>query len=131
MNPGSSLGEQELEILNFVADNAPVTSGEVAKHFATSRNLARTTILTVLERLRAKNVLTRKQIEGVFHYSPQVDHQNLLTDLVAKFVERSLGGSLDPFVAYLANSGKLSDQQIRELEAMIAKFEAESTREAS
>src|SRR5207249_331104 len=58
-----SLGDQELEVLRFVAEHAPISVGEVAERFGEPRGLARTTILTVMERLRKKGFLTRSKAE--------------------------------------------------------------------
>jgi predicted transcriptional regulator len=117
------LGDLELETLKFVSDNAPITVGDVAKLFGMPRSLARTTVLTVMERLRTKGYLTRKSIKGVFQYSPRHKQEDLLANLVAQFVERSLGGSLSPFVAYLVDSGRLDEMQIAELQKMVEAIE--------
>ena len=45
---------QELSVFRHVADRAPVSVGQVAEEFAEREGLARTTILTVMERLRQK-----------------------------------------------------------------------------
>jgi predicted transcriptional regulator len=125
MKENPPLGEQELETLCFVSEHAPITVGEVAKTFGTSHGLARTTVLTVMERLRAKGYLTRKRAEGVYRYTPRIDQRDVLANVVAEFVERSLGGSLSPFVTYLADSGRLSPDQIGQLQAMVEQMEAE------
>ncbi len=122
------LGEQELETLRFVSEHAPITVGEVAKSFGTSRGLARTTVLTVMERLRGKGYLTRRRADGVYRYWPRIDQRDVMSNLVAEFVERSLGGSLSPFVAYLADSGRLDDHQMEQLRKMVDSLEAEENR---
>ena len=124
------LGDQQLDVLRFVTDNAPITVGEMAKVYGTPKGLARTTILTVMERLRTKGYLTRKKVEGVFQYSPRIQHDDLLKGLVGEFVQRSLGGSLSPFVTYLADSGKLNDREISELRRMVESLEAQEANEA-
>ena len=114
-----SLGEQELEVLRFIADRAPIAAREVAEHFAAERGLARTTILTVMERLRKKGYLTRRRREGVFEYSPRVPQAELLQGLVRDFVEKTLAGSISPVVAYLAHSRRLSDAELAELQKIV------------
>ena len=63
------LGELQLEVLSFLSDRGPLTVGEVAARFGEPRRLARTTILTVMERLREKGYATRTKQEGVFRYT--------------------------------------------------------------
>jgi predicted transcriptional regulator len=119
------LGEQELEVLRFVTDRAPVTVREVANEWGAPRNLARTTILTVMERLRTKGFLTRDRApdDSTFQYSPAVAKTDLMRGLVQDFVEKTLGGSVAPFVAYLADAPDLSDREMEELRRIVQGME--------
>ena len=114
-----TLGAQEVEALALVRERAPISVGEMAKAFGAPRGLARTTVLTRMERLRIKGYLTRRKIEGVFHYSPKAGADEAMKDLVADFVRRSLGGSLAPFVSYLVDSPDLSPEEVEKLRVMI------------
>jgi predicted transcriptional regulator len=119
------LGEQELEVLRFVTDRAPVTVREVAQEWGTPRGLARTTILTMMERLRKKNFLTReKALDGAtFQYAPAQPKTDLMQSLVKDFVQKALGGSVSPFVAYLADSPDLSDKEMADLRRLVENLE--------
>jgi predicted transcriptional regulator len=119
----ASLGEQELQILRYISDHAPVSVREVAAHFAETRSLARTTILTVMERLRKKGFLDRTRDGGNYLYSPRREQGALLRDLVRDFADRILEGSHDPFIAYLASDAQLSDEQIADLRRLVDKLE--------
>ena len=118
MNKPQSLGDQELALLRYVTDHAPVTVREAAAQFGEPHGLARTTILTMMERLRQKNYLTRFKEQGAFQYKPVVAKTELMQSLVKDFVEKSLGGSLSPFVAYLSEA-KLSEREIADLRKML------------
>jgi predicted transcriptional regulator len=123
------LGDQELEVLRHVAAHGPISVGDVAAQFGEprgtgSRALARTTILTVMERLRRKGYLARAREGGVYRYSACVPQADVLRCLVRQFVERTLAGSLSPFVAYLAESRELSDEQLAELRRLVDEIEA-------
>jgi predicted transcriptional regulator len=109
------LGQAQLEILRYVQDHHPVTVRQVAEHLAATRGLTRTTALNAMERLREKGYLTRALAEGVYHYSPSVSKPQLLRGLVRDFVEQVLGGSLEPFVAYLAEEAQLSEAELERL----------------
>jgi Predicted transcriptional regulator len=120
------LGEQELELLRFVTDRAPITVREAAEEFGKPRGLARTTILTVMERLREKRFLTRSKSEdarGAFLYAPAVSKSDLMRGLVQDFVQKTLGGSISPFVAYLADAGNLSESEVAELRRLVEEFD--------
>jgi len=113
------VGRAELEILHYVQDHRPVTVRDVADHFAEARGHVRTTILNVMERLRKKGFLTRKKVGGIFQYEPRVGKADLLQSLVRDFVEKTLGGSVSPFVAYLSRDARLSDDELAELKSAV------------
>ena len=115
----------EIEILDYISDNHPVTVRQVAEHVSRTKGQARTTVLTVMERLRRKGYLRRKKVDGVNRYSPKVARADLLKDLVADFVDGFLGGSLSPLFAYLVDSSSLSDSEVRQLDKLIRKLETQ------
>jgi predicted transcriptional regulator len=124
------LGEQELEVWRFIADRAPVTGRAVVEQFAQERGVARTTVLTVIERLRKKGYLTRRRREGVFHYSPRVPAAEVIQGLVRRFVEKTLAGSLSPLVAYLGQSRQLSAEELAELQRLVDALKERKDEEA-
>lgn len=119
-----TLGDQELLLLRYVSSSAPVTVGEIYAGFGEPSGLARSTIETVLERLRKKGYLTRRRLEGVYCYEPTAAPQEVLGGLVEQFVERTLAGSLVPFVTYFSKQNRLTDDELAELERLVAKLEA-------
>lgn len=120
-----SLGRVELSVLQFVSEKQPVRVKDVADYMAKVSGQARTTILTVLERLREKRYLSRKKLEGVNHYSTTVPKSVYLQDVVGDFVDGVLQGSVSPFVAYLNDGAKLTEKEREELKTLISKLESE------
>ncbi len=120
--PDATLGDQELEVLRFIAGRAPVTVREVADEWGVPRGRARTTVLTMMERLRKKGYLIRDGVEeGAFQYRATVAPQAVVRNLVRDFVRNTLGGSLSPFVAYLADTPEgLSATEVAELRKLVA-----------
>ena len=66
----SSIGDQELSLVRHIADRGGATVGEVVASYGDARGLARSTVLTMMERLRRKGFLTRRLIDG--HLVPPV-----------------------------------------------------------
>ncbi|WP_413575522.1 BlaI/MecI/CopY family transcriptional regulator [Bdellovibrio sp. HCB290] len=118
-----SLGEQEIEILRYVSSLGEVSVREVAEHFEKEKGLARTTILTVMERLRTKGFLTRNKIEGIFKYSEKIEAQTVIKGKVTEFVERTLGGSVSPLINYFAGQKNLTTDEIEKLREIVADFD--------
>ena len=117
------IGRAELEILRYITDHAPISVGAVAEHFTQSRGLVRTTVLNVMERLRKKGFLKRREAGGIYQYSPRQPKGELLKGLVRDFVENSLGGSISPFMAYLAEGPQLQKDEVAELRKIVRELE--------
>jgi predicted transcriptional regulator len=122
--PREALGPLELDVLQYVADHHPITVREVAGHFAETSGQARTTVLTVMERLRAKGYLGRRKAAGAHQYWPKITKADLLDGLVGDFVESVLGGSISPFIAYLAKAPNLTEAEARRVEQLLRQLEA-------
>ena len=122
--PQPTIGEQELALLRHIADRGGVTVGEAADEFGVPRGLARSTVLTMMERLRLKGHLGRRMLDGVYRYRARATSAALLKGAVQRFVERNLDGSVTPFLAYLSEAGDLSDEQVRELQRIVGRLNA-------
>src|SRR4051812_35581498 len=122
-DPKAALGSTEIEILRYLGDHPPLSVGDVAERFARTTGQARTTILTIMERLRKKGYLIREQIGGVYRYSPKVPKHDLLRGLVKTFVDTTLAGSVSPFVAYLSEGAPVSDEDLNQLKRLVRDLE--------
>lgn len=119
-----ALGATELAVLRYIADRHPITVGEAAEHFSQTLGLARTTVLTVMERLRRKGRLQRELVEGVYRYTPQAGKETFFRRLVQDFVDAALGGSVSPLVSFLAEDAAVSDDDVEKLKRLAAALEA-------
>ena len=122
--PKPSIGDQELALLHYLAEHENATVGEVAADFGEARGLARSTVLTMMERLRAKSYLKRRHVDGVYRYSTATGPSEALSNAVGQFVEKTLSGSLSPFVAWMSQKGEVSDNGLAELEALVSKLQS-------
>jgi predicted transcriptional regulator len=122
-----TLGEQETQILREIVESGPGSVGELYARFGEPKGLARSTVLTMMERLRAKGFLVRKRQDGVFRYAPR-EGGDALTGVVGRFVENALGGSLSPFVAYLSGRGRMTEDELRDLEKLVDRLKKRKER---
>ena len=121
---GKTIGDQELALLQYIDEHAPATVGEVASGYGEARGLARSTVLTMMERLRAKGYLQRRQQDGVYRYQATRGPQSVLQGAVAQFVDNTLQGSVSPFVAWMSQRAEVSDDELAELEALVANLQS-------
>ena len=125
----TSIGDQELALLRHIAGRGPVSVAEAVEVFGTERGLARSTVLTMMERLRKKGHLTRRLLDGVYRYRARSAPDDLLKGAVRSFVEGKLNGSVSPFLAYLSDARDVSDAELRELEELVARLNAGKRKE--
>ena len=72
----NSIGRREWVIMRFITDNHPIGVREVAEFMLKERGLARTSVLSVMERLREKGFLKRERSANRWVYSPKKKSRN-------------------------------------------------------
>lgn len=119
-----SIGDQELALLQHIDESGAASVGEVAASFGEPRGLARSTVLTMMERLRGKGYLKRRQLKGVFRYSVATGPGEAMRSAVGSFVEKTLSGSVSPFVAWMSEHAEVTDDELAELEALVTQLQS-------
>lgn len=120
-----TIGDRELALLQYLSGHDQASVGEVASSFGKRHELARSTVLTMMERLRAKAYLKRRKVKGVYRYDIATGPGEAMRGAVAGFVEKTLGGSVSPFVAWMAERGQVSDDELAELESLVATLQSQ------
>jgi len=111
--------------MEHIAKVGATTVRSAADTFGVEQGIGLTTVLQMMERLRKKGHLTRRQGEGGWIYEPVESRENVLKGVVGDFVERTLGGSLEPLALYLADPSKVSPEELRQLKAMMERLSDE------
>ncbi|GAB2537778.1 BlaI/MecI/CopY family transcriptional regulator [Rhodanobacter koreensis] len=120
----STIGDQELALLHHIDECGHASVGEVAIGYGEPRGLARSTVLTMMERLRGKGYLKRRQVKGMFRYSTATGPGEAMRSAVGSFVEKTLSGSVSPFVAWMSEHAEVSDTELAQLEALVAQLQS-------
>ena len=118
------LSRLELQILEALWAHGKASIREIQEFFPEPRP-AYTTIQTTVYRLEAKNVLRRvRKISNAHIFVPilarDVTRHRVLDEILSFF-----GGQAQPMMAQLAEAGKLSLDDVRELEKTLKKIELE------
>jgi predicted transcriptional regulator len=129
MNQKRFFSPAEWEILQFITMRQTATGREVADHFASTRGWARTTVITMIERLRDKGYLLRDESGNVHRYAPSEPKADLMRGLVRDFVQKALGGSVSPFFAYLGDEADLSAEDVAELRKVLHELDTKEDRD--
>jgi BlaI family transcriptional regulator, penicillinase repressor len=110
------LSRQEFQTMEVLWERGPCAIRDILAAFPAKKKPAYTTIQTVVYRMEAKNIVRRVKKVGNFHIfealiSRKAAQRRLIDELLAFF-----GGSSQPVVAHLIESGKLSLEEIEEAE---------------
>jgi predicted transcriptional regulator len=127
--PFTPLGEFEMQVLRLVWQHQPCAERQISDLVQRERSVARTTVLKTMQRLEAKGLLARVPGESPVRFRAVQDEKHLVPTLVDRFVERVLGGSPGPLLAYFAESGKLSEKDVKTLRAIARKIASAPERE--
>src|SRR6266581_4220167 len=130
--PQMKLGKLELQILESLWAHEKASIREIQESFPEPRP-AYTTIQTTVYRLEGKNAVRRvRKISNAHIFEPMVardvTRHGLLDEILSFF-----GGRALPMMAQLAEAGKLTTDDLRQLEKTIKKLDrhqAERTRES-
>jgi BlaI family transcriptional regulator, penicillinase repressor len=111
----------ELEIMRVLWNLERASVREIHESILDRRRPAYTTVQTIVRRLEEKGAVRRlRKIGNALIFEPAISrrsvHGRLITELLHLF-----GGSARPLMAYLAETGRLNLEDLRELETVIAR----------
>ena len=115
-----NLGELELEVMKILWDRGRSSVLQVAANLSKQKGYARTTILTVMQRLHKKGFLKRKKEDGVYRYEPIQKRQQVMGRLLNQFIDRVFDGSSTSLVQQLTGA-RMSDEELDQIKAIIDK----------
>ncbi len=120
---GPALSKLELRIMEVLWNGGTASIREIQESFPDKRRPAYTTIQTTVYRLEAKNAVHRVKKVGNFHVfeaavSRDVAQRRLIDDLLVLF-----GGSTQPVMAHLIESGKLTLADVKEAEKTLRQLQ--------
>ena len=108
------LSEAQLEVMNLIWARGEATVTEVWKVLSAQRPVARTTVLTVMDRLVKKGWLRRRAAGQQHFYSAARSRAATLGQLVDRLVDTAFAGSAeDLVVALLDGRGVTEDEAAR------------------
>jgi BlaI family penicillinase repressor len=113
------LTEQELEIMKAVWETGPAKVRDVYERLRKKRQVAYTTVMTMMNILVDKKHLKKKTVGRVFHYEPTRPKEKVVSAMVQDFVGRVFDGSAQPLLLHLVEDRRLSESDLKEIEQLI------------
>lgn len=121
-----SFGHLERDIMRVIwrADD-PVTGHDIAAQLPPGRDIAYTTLITVVDRLRDKGMLTRFRDGRSFRYQAKITEE----EYAAQLMSQALDASDDRSKALLHFAGQLDPAEAAALRAALAATDGDATEE--
>jgi BlaI family penicillinase repressor len=117
----------EMELLEALWRLGSASIRQIQESLPASRRLEYTTVQTVVYRLEQKGAVKRVRKIGNAHiFVPLVSRKSVAATLIDDFVG-AFGGTPEPFVAHLVESGALSLKDLKELEKIAREKGLKST----
>ena len=114
------LTERELEIMHVFWEAGELTPADVRERLASEgRDLAYTTVATLVRILLEKGFIEQTNQERPFRYRPVRSFKDVSRNLVRDLVERVFGGSREQLLVHLVEDKKLTKKERELLEKVL------------
>lgn len=109
----------ELEILRVLWANGPTALSTLCETLRQEREVATTTIATMLRVMSEKGLVKRLGSGRGAQWTAAITQKKTAKKMVGKLVDHVFDGSADLLAAHLIEGGQLSPQQLAELRDLI------------
>lgn len=111
----------ELEILKVLWEAGSATLGTICTALRQKREVATTTVATMLKLMQNKKLVTRKRTAKGYLWSAKINRDAASKGLLGKVLDGVFDGSAKHLVAHLVEDGKLNEDERREIIRMLKK----------
>ena len=124
-NTAIKISQAELSVMEVLWQLSPQPASDIAEALADAKQWNIKTIKTLLSRLVDKQALTTTRDGRRFLYAPLISREAYARTAARKLSDRLFGGRATPLVAHLAEGRGLSDEDIADLEQLLAELKNE------
>lgn len=111
--------ELELEILKVLWHIGPATVRQVRDELAAIRDLAYTTVMTMMTIMDKKGYVQRKKDGRSFIYEAKYHEQKASKNMLQDIVDRLFGGSTTAVMQHLLETSELDDGELKQIRSLI------------
>lgn len=113
------LSDGEWKLMKVLWQQSPRTLGVLVAALAPTTGWSKATVFMMLKRLIAKGAVSLDESGKYQQYSAVVAYAEVEPEETASFLTKVYGGSVGLMVSNLVGRGALSEQEIRELKAIL------------
>ena len=123
-----TLPDAELEVMKLLWSQGPCTARQLQAARGRAKPWARTTVLTLLKRLEDRGLVDVDRSEFSHTFSAAVDRDALLDKALGGLADEYCEGSALPLVQRLVEGPTLTNQELKELKALIRSLDRRKRR---
>jgi BlaI family penicillinase repressor len=118
-----TLTPQELAIMKIVWRLERATVRDVYETLRERRDVAYTTVMTMMKILEEKKYLKKTRVDRAYEYRPAKPHSQVVGAMVRDFLDRVFDGAAAPLLVHLAKDAKLSKADKETIRRMTEEIE--------
>ena len=111
--------ELELEILKILWREGPLPGRSIRDALAGFRDLAYTSVMTVMKIMTEKKYVRRRKVAGNFIYYPRVTEATVSQRMLRDVVDRVFDGSAAAVMLNLLQTADLDERELEEIRQII------------
>lgn len=119
--------ELELEILKVLWRLGPATVRQIRDELAAVRDLAYTTVMTMMTIMDTKGYVKRVKDGRSFIYEATYQEQKASRNMLQDVVDRLFGGSTKAVMQHLLETSELDDEELNQIRQIINRKTGEKT----
>jgi predicted transcriptional regulator len=116
--------EGELAILRVLWEHGPLSVRSVSRIMDAVRPTGYTTVLKLMQIMTEKGLVERDESRRPQIYRPRLAREKTQRQLLRDLMDRAFSGSMKALVLHALPEGRASEEELRELEALLDRLEA-------
>jgi BlaI family penicillinase repressor len=125
----TSLSAAQRELMEIVWNHEEITASQVREILGPTRDVARNTVRTLLERMEDKGWLRHREDGRTFYYSAAVPRETSVGQRVVEVLDQACGGSPETLMTALIDYRGLSRAELDRIRQMLNTATAASRKE--
>jgi len=114
------LGDLQLKIMKVLWEKHEASVSDVFEVVGKERDLAYTTIATMLRKMEARGLITHRTDGRTFIYRAAIDSHAVTSNMSEHLLDRFFEGSLADLVSHLLSTREVSRDELVKIEKLIA-----------
>ena len=121
-----ALGELQLKVMNVIWDKQRATVADVHEEISARRRIAYTTVLTTMQALEHRGMVTHDTVGKAYRYSPAVSREQYTHASVDRLVGDLFDGRQEKLLCHLLGADRVSRADVKAIRNLIGRSEGGS-----